>query len=370
VGTSSSLDLAAVSPTRWVGQGATIDVPLTVEALIAGVPQSNVVVNYKLTVGTATLSAGSATTNASGYATVSAHLANHSADVQVSACVAPNNVPCQSFTLHATPASLWILETISGSAQVIADGHSFQPLIMRVTDGSVAANAVMGVSVAFNTTVARVPPGSGSPTEGDGIVGGTGQTIILGTSSTQVATTQDGIASIVPSAGTVVGPCDLFITVNAGSATAQFHLQIVAAVGENSRNAGFVLGDRLNGLQAVVHPGTLLFAVPQGILSSDPEVDPPVSVCPESSPDDPSRDPAGSASASPAERETPVSPPCARAKPAEAKVPKKRVVRVESEGVPAAATSPVETPPPPPPSSGIPEDKRSCRVLAGDETLP
>jgi len=58
VGTSSSLDLAAVSPTRWVGQRATIDVAMTVEALKTGVPQSNVIVNYKLTVGTATLFGG------------------------------------------------------------------------------------------------------------------------------------------------------------------------------------------------------------------------------------------------------------------------------------------------------------------------
>jgi hypothetical protein len=370
VGTSSSsLDLAAVSPTRWVGQGATIDVPMTVEALNAGVPQSKVVVNYRLTVGTATLSAGSATTNASGYATVSVHLANHSADVQVSACVAPNDAPCQSFTLHATPASLWTLETTSGSTQVIADGHSFQPLIMRVTDGSVAANAVMGVTVALNTTVARVPPGSGSPTEGDTIVGGTGMTIILGSSSTQVVTTQDGIASIVPSAGTVTGPCDLFITVNAGSAAAQFHLQIVAAVGGGSRTAGFVQGDRLNGLQAAGAPGALLFAVPQGILSTEPAADSQVSDCSESSPDDAAREQAGSASSS-TERETSVSLPCARSQPAEAKVPKKRVVQLEKVVVPAAAASPVETQAPTPRSSRLPDDKRSCRVLAGDGTLP
>ena len=39
VGTSSALDLVAVAPTRWVGQGATLAVPLMVEALDLGVPQ-------------------------------------------------------------------------------------------------------------------------------------------------------------------------------------------------------------------------------------------------------------------------------------------------------------------------------------------
>jgi hypothetical protein len=37
VGTSTTLDLAAVTPTRWIGQGATLAVPLTVEALDLGV---------------------------------------------------------------------------------------------------------------------------------------------------------------------------------------------------------------------------------------------------------------------------------------------------------------------------------------------
>ncbi len=61
VGTSSTLDLAAVTPTSWVGQGATIVVPLTVEALDLGVPKANVVVNYFVSQGTASLSSGCAT---------------------------------------------------------------------------------------------------------------------------------------------------------------------------------------------------------------------------------------------------------------------------------------------------------------------
>src|SRR5258708_5594368 len=64
VGTSSTLDLVAVMPTRWVGQGATLAVPLTVEALNLGVPKANVASNFAVTKGTAPLSAGVATTNA------------------------------------------------------------------------------------------------------------------------------------------------------------------------------------------------------------------------------------------------------------------------------------------------------------------
>jgi hypothetical protein len=199
VGTSSSLDLAALVPTRRIAQGATVDVPLTAQVLSAGVPQSNVVVNYMLASGSATLSVGNAATNASGYATVNAHLANFASDVQVNACVAPNNSPCQTFSLLVTAPSFWTLELVSGSGQVVATGQSFQPLAVRVTDGSSSANPVMAVSVAFNTMIVRLPPGSTWHGGGDAIVGGTGTPVILGKTTATAVTTQDGLASIVPS---------------------------------------------------------------------------------------------------------------------------------------------------------------------------
>jgi hypothetical protein len=62
VGTSSALDLVAVAPTRWVGQGATLAVTLTVEALNLGVPKANETVNFAITKGTASLSASSGIT--------------------------------------------------------------------------------------------------------------------------------------------------------------------------------------------------------------------------------------------------------------------------------------------------------------------
>jgi hypothetical protein len=219
VGTSTTFDLAAVMPTRWVGQGATIAVPLTVEVLDNGVPQANVTINFTVTKGTAVLSAGSATTNGSGFATVTAQLTNQNADVQVSACVAPGNSPCQTFTLFSTPASMWTLETVGGSSQAVQTGQSFQSLVIRVTDGSTTANPVVGVSVTFATTLARVSPGQG----------GQGMGVILGSSQAQVVTDQDGLTSIVPSARNV-GPCEVFITVSAGLSSAQFQMENLAAI--------------------------------------------------------------------------------------------------------------------------------------------
>src|SRR6202158_4244998 len=363
VGTSSALDLVAVTPTRWVGQGATLAVPLTVEALNLGVPKANVSVNFAITKGTASLSAGSGTTNASGFATITAQLTNQNADVQVNACVAPNNSPCQTFTLFSTPSSLWSLETVSGSSQVVPAGQSFQPLVVRVIDGSLAADPVMGVNVTFKTTLARVSEN--------------GMPVLLGSSQAQVVSGQDGLASIVPSAG-IVGPCDVFITVSAGQATAQLQMESVAAIvpGNPPKNGppktpsaprGRQFGAPTAASQSV--PG-MLFAFPQGILSNDPTADSDASACPESAEDDNCRDRQSTPAASP-ESETSAPPPSARSKPAKAKAPKK-VVRAESD-VAATAPGPVEKQsnisPGPSSSNRLPVDKRSCRALAGDGPL-
>jgi hypothetical protein len=276
VGTSSTLDLVAVAPARWVGQGATLAVPLTVEALDLGVPKANVAVNFAITKGTVSLSSGSGTTNGSGYATITANLTNQNADVQVSACVAPNNAPCQTFTLFSTPASRWTLETVSGSPQVVPTGQSFQPLVVRVTDGSSASNPVMGVNVTFATTLARVSPDPGGQQDGDSNVGGNGMRVLLGSSQTQVVSTQGGLASIVPSAGSV-GPCDVFITVSAGQSTVELQMESVAAIvpaqPNNSRaQAPSAPRDPHFGSQTSAPQGVpeVLIAVPQGTPLDDP----------------------------------------------------------------------------------------------------
>ncbi|MGA2002541.1 MAG: Ig-like domain-containing protein [Terriglobales bacterium] len=228
VATASTLDLAAITPKRWIAQGATINVPLTVEALNMGAPKPNVTVSYTITQGSASLSAATATTNSSGLATVTAQLTNLAATVQVNSCVTPANNPCQTFTLSATPSSMWALETVDGSQQVVPNGQSFQPLVMRVTDGSAADNPVQGVTVTFVTTLERNPQGAGGGPGpgGDAARAEDGMPIILGTSQAQVVTDANGLASITPTVGSQ-GPCDLFLAVTAGAAMAQFELESV-----------------------------------------------------------------------------------------------------------------------------------------------
>ena len=232
--TQTTLDLAAIAPTRWIAQGVTISVPLTVKALSSGVPKANVAVSYAVTQGTASLSSATATTNSAGLATVTAQLTNFAANVQVIACVSPGNNPCQTFTLFATPSSMWTLERVAGTKQVMPYGQSFQPLVMRVTDGSAVDNPVLGANVTFSITLERDPQGPGGPPLDDSYQGGSGMPVILATSQTQVMTDENGLASIVPTAGNF-GPCDVSVTITAGSAMAQLELQVVEPNAEPTR---------------------------------------------------------------------------------------------------------------------------------------
>ena len=232
VATASTQDLAAIAPTRWLAQGVTTSVPLTVEALNMGTPQAGVGITFTVTNGAAQLSPSTATTNSQGLAATTATVTNLSATVQVSACETPGNNPCQTFTLFAVPSTSWTLEAIGGASQIVPNGQPFQPLAMRVTDGSASDNPVQGATVTFLTTLERNPQGGGGPPQGNAMRKGKpqdSQPVILGTSTAQAASDQTGQAAITPSVGNL-GPCDALITVTAGAATAQFDLEDVDAL--------------------------------------------------------------------------------------------------------------------------------------------
>ncbi len=183
-----------------------------------GAPQAGIGIKFTVTNGTASLSPTTATTNSSGLAATTASITNLSATVQVSACVTPGNNPCQTFTIFAVLPTSWTLEAVSGSAQIVPNGQPFQPLVMRVTDGSASDNPVQGVNVTFLTTLERNPQGGGGPPQGNIMRKGKpedGQPIILGTSQSQVVTDPNGPAAITPTVGNL-GPCDALITVSGG----------------------------------------------------------------------------------------------------------------------------------------------------------
>jgi hypothetical protein len=232
--TSSSLDIGVTTPFLWITQGASVSVPLSARVVNLGTPQSGVTVNFTVAQGSGSLSATSAVTNSSGYASVTLTLTNFAVNVQVAACVAPGNSPCQVIDGNAVAAALVNLQAVAGASQVVA-GPVFQPLTVRVTDSATPPNPVLGASVLFQSTIMR-PVGNGlTLTSGDPSVTTTGMPIILSVSQSTVQSDVNGLASLVPSVGSFTGPLAIQIQVSAGTtAVLQDELESVPASSGNT----------------------------------------------------------------------------------------------------------------------------------------
>ncbi len=229
--TQSASDLGVATPYLWISQGATGSIPLTARALSNGTPQNNVQVNFNIVSGLATLSAASAQTNSSGYATVNLTVTQFAASVQVSACIAIANGACRPIYVNPVPLASQNLQPVSGNGQV-STGSGFQPIVVRVTDSASPPNAVIGATVAFLATVLR--PGATPPVGGNGEThpGSPATSVILQVSQSIAVSDINGLASIAPSAGGFSAPLEVDVAVTAGSAALlDFPLELLPATG-------------------------------------------------------------------------------------------------------------------------------------------
>jgi hypothetical protein len=232
--TSSSLDIGVTTPFLWIAQGASVSVPLTARVVNLGTPQSGVTVNFTITQGSGSLSAASAVTSSSGYATVTLTLTNFAVNVQIAACVAPGNSPCQIIAGNAVAATLMNLQAVSGAGQVVT-GPEFQPLTVRVTDSATPPNPVLGASVLFQSTVLRPAGNDLTLAPGDPTVTQTGMPVILSASQSTVQSDVNGMAIFVASVGSFTGPLEVEIQVSAGAtAVLQDELESVPAASSGS----------------------------------------------------------------------------------------------------------------------------------------
>jgi hypothetical protein len=219
VATSSSMEIGVTTPYLWIAQGASLSVPLTARVLSTGTPQSGVTVNFVVAQGSGSLSAASAATNSSGYASVTLTVTNFTTDVQLSACVAPGNSPCQTIYANAVAAALLNLQAVAGAGQVVT-GSAFQPLTVRVTDSSTPPNPVLGASVLFQSTVLHPAGNDLTLVTGETAVTQTGMLVILSASQSSITSDANGLASFVPSVGSFTGPLEVEIQVSAGTSAA------------------------------------------------------------------------------------------------------------------------------------------------------
>jgi hypothetical protein len=216
--TSSPTAIGMTTPYLWVAQGATVSVPVTARVLSSGTPKSGATVNFNIAQGSGSLSAGSAVTNSSGYASVTLTLTNFTANVQLTACVSGGS-PCATVYGNAVAVTQLNLQAVSGAGQVVT-GKPFQALVVRVTDSSTPPNPVLAASVQFQSTVLRTAGDNPVLTPGDPSVSQTGMLVILSENQSTVLSDSNGLASFVPSAGSFTGPLEVEVEVSAGTTAA------------------------------------------------------------------------------------------------------------------------------------------------------
>jgi hypothetical protein len=229
--TSTSLDIGVTTPNIWIAQGASLSVPLTARMVSLGTPLSGKQVNFFIDQGSGSLSSTSAVTNSNGYASVNLTVTNFTVSMQLSACAAPGNDPCQDISANAVAAAMINLHPVAGAGQIVT-GAAFQPLKVRVTDSSTPPNPVLGASVLFQSTLLRPVGTDLILTPGDPTATPTSMPVFISASQTAVQSGVNGLASFVPSVGSLTGPLEIEIQVSAGTAAAlQDVMETFPAVG-------------------------------------------------------------------------------------------------------------------------------------------
>ncbi|MGC2258889.1 MAG: IPT/TIG domain-containing protein [Candidatus Sulfotelmatobacter sp.] len=213
--TSTASDIGITTPYLWIAQGASLNVPITARVVNTGTPQGGVTVDFRIAQGSGSLSAASAVTNSTGYATVTLTLTTFTGNVQVVACVASGS-PCQTAYGNAVAASALNLQAVAGAAQAIT-AAPFQPLTVRVTDSSTPPNPVLGADVLFQSAILRPPANDLTVTSGDTTVKPTGMPVILAASLSSTTSDANGLANFLPSTGSFSGILEVEIQVSAGT---------------------------------------------------------------------------------------------------------------------------------------------------------
>jgi hypothetical protein len=229
LGTSSSLDLWLTSTYAWIAQGATATIPVTIRVLSNGTPVSGKTINYKIIKGSATFSSPTAVSNASGYAATTLQLTAFAGDVQVAACVAPSNSPCQKFYGILVSSGALQLQPVTGNSQEALLGQGFQPVTIRVTDSSTSPNPVRGASVVFQSLVGRMPNNEPILWIGQSTSIRQPMPVILSSTQATVLSDINGLATIQPSTSGIQGAVVVMGTASAGNASQTFQLQSLPA---------------------------------------------------------------------------------------------------------------------------------------------
>jgi hypothetical protein len=212
-GIAAALEITLNHPSLYVASGnsATLAVAATVVANGAAVP--NRTVNFLLNSGSATFSPGTSQTDAKGSATTSVSVANLTSDVNISACVAPDNAPCRTLIVHPVADSGFNVQRVSGDQQTVSVGQTFGPLTLKVVDAT--SNAVSGVPVAFLVDVYRAANETVRSAHGEAVTFTRDEPVVLATSALTVFTDAYGMVTL-PITANEAQPVHIIVQARAG----------------------------------------------------------------------------------------------------------------------------------------------------------
>ena len=194
-------------------------------------PQTGQTVNFQIAVGQGALSAPAVVTDTNGNAPNMLHLALVAADVQVTACVAPNNNPCKTSTTGAVPVAALRVEPFDSTQQLVTVGQPVQLVTVRVTDSDSPPNPVFGAKVTFLNVLSRSASGGPPVVVDDVVINPDPELVLLGSTTTVAVSDINGLAQIAPWASSVPAGDGVagFATVDSG-AQAAFSLQMLPAI--------------------------------------------------------------------------------------------------------------------------------------------
>jgi hypothetical protein len=230
VGRSTALDISLSPAFAFVAQGATLNLPITARILSNGAAVSGKAVNYSVMKGSGTFSSATVLTDVNGYATSNLQVVTVAGDVEVSACVAPVNSPCQIWNATAVPVGALQLQPVSGNIQVLGVGAGFAPVTVRVTDQATPPDPVLGASVFFQSVVGRSPDGQPILWIAQSGISQPTIPVILAQSEVALISDVNGLASVQPTAGGIQGPVVVLGAASAGPATINFQLQSLSPI--------------------------------------------------------------------------------------------------------------------------------------------
>lgn len=193
-GIAAPMEITLDQPNVYVMHGANMSVPVSAMVVANGSPASGATVNFLMNYGTAVIAPSSSVTNSSGVATSVVSLAGLSSDVNMSACVAPQNNPCRTLMIRPVSVSDLHLQVISGSEQRITVAQSFSPIVLRVADGN--GNPVGGVPIASEVQVKQASGAVIQVTRGEVVTSTRVEPAILSSSRATLISDRNGLVTL------------------------------------------------------------------------------------------------------------------------------------------------------------------------------